>query len=110
MARTRNHGQFGCPRFNQATKIIARFGGESNLARILGVNRTSVYRWNYRRPYGQDGLITSQMAARITEVARIEGILLRPEDWSAERNHYDEDTLARIGTAPRRRQLDEILD
>lgn len=109
MARIRNHGQFGCPRYNQAAKIIARFGGESNLARILGINRTSVYRWNYRRPYGGDGLITSKMAARITEVARVEGILLRPEDWVAEKNVYGPEELARVGTAPRRSQLAEIL-
>lgn len=110
MARIRNHGQFGCPRFNQATKIIARFGGESNLARILGINRTSVYRWNYRRPYGGDGLITSKMAARINEVARIEGILLRPEDWVAEKVAYEPTELARVGTAPRRRQLADMLE
>lgn len=102
--RRRNYGQFGCPKYNQAAKIIARFGGEANLARILGINRVSVYRWQYRRPYGGDGLIPSPMAEKIRDIARREGVLLMPNDWMAEINVYDEETLAQIGTAPRRPQ------
>lgn len=101
-ARTRNHGQFGCPKYNQAAKIIARFGGEANLARVLGINRVSVYRWQYRQPYGGDGLISRPMADRIREVARLEGVVLTAEDWAVERNEYDAETLANIGTAPKR--------
>jgi hypothetical protein len=92
MPRQRNHGQFGCPTYNQAAKIVARFGGESKLAALINVNRISVYRWSYRRPYGSDGLIPSAQIEKIRAVARLEGILLRPEDWVPEVIKYDEDT------------------
>lgn len=95
----RNSGQFGKPTYNQAFKIARKFGGEANLARLIGVARISVYRWQYRRPYGSDGLIPAFQIEKIRAVARVEGILLRPEDWSPERNKWTED-----GTSTKRRR------
>ena len=91
MPKVRNSGQFGCPTYNQASKIIARFGSEAKLAELIGINRISAYRWNYRRPYGSDGLIPTFQIEKIKAVARLEGILLRPEDWVPEVVKYGED-------------------
>lgn len=89
MPRKRNSGQFGRPRYDQAAKVVARFGGEAKLARLIGVSRITVYRWQYQRPYGSDGLIPSPQIAKIRAVARGEGILLRDEDWVPRVNDWD---------------------
>lgn len=96
MAGVRNSGQFGFPTYNQARKVIARFGGEAKLASLIGVNRISVYRWQYKRPYGSDGLIPAFQIERIKAVARLEGILLRPEDWVPETVKYDAQEVERV--------------
>lgn len=92
--RIRNAGRYGCPMFNQAYKVIARFGSEAKLARAIGVSRVTVYRWTYRRPYGTDGLIPTARIEEIKTVARMEGILLRPEDWTPEPNNWTPEELA----------------
>lgn len=81
----RNEGKWSNPQFNQARKIIAKFGGEPALAKAIGISRISAYRWNYRRPYGTDGLVPSRMIDRVKQAARVEGIILTPEDWTPER-------------------------
>lgn len=90
MPRTRNLGKHGRPTYNQAAKIIRRFGGEARLAKLIGLQRPSVYRWQYQRPYGSDGLIPSEHVEKIKAVARIEGVLVRPEDWVPEVVRYDD--------------------
>lgn len=90
MPRQRDNGKYGCPEFNQARKVAARFGGEARLADAIGVSRITVYRWQYRRPYGCDGLIPSRAIAKIRAVARLQGILLSPEDWVPERIRYED--------------------
>lgn len=94
MAISRNQGLYGYPTYNQAEKIISKFGGEARMAKLIGVTRISIYRWQYRRPYGSDGLIPTPQIDRIKEVARLEGILLRKEDWEPETFKYDDDILA----------------
>ena len=89
MPKQRNNGQFGQPTYNQAQKVIARFGGEAKLARLIGLSRVTLYRWQYRRPYGSDGLIPTAQIEKIKGVARTEGILLRPEDWVPETIRYE---------------------
>jgi hypothetical protein len=90
MAKQRDQGKYGKPEFNQARKIAIRFGGESHLADAIGVSRITVYRWQYRRPYGSDGLIPSAAISKIRTVARLQGILLTPEDWVPERIRYED--------------------
>lgn len=90
MPKPRNHGRHGRPEYNQAGKIIARFGGERLLAGLLNLNRVSVYRWQYRPPYGSNGLVPAPWVPLIRAAAREQGILLRPEDWVPERINYDE--------------------
>lgn len=109
MPRVRNTGQFAFPTYNQAAKVIARFGGESKLASLIGVSRVSVYRWQYKRPYGSDGLIPTAHIEKIKAVARHEGVLIRDEDWTPGVNVWDEDTLQLAKRAPKRKSLAELL-
>jgi DNA-binding transcriptional regulator YdaS (Cro superfamily) len=90
MPKLRNQGEHGKPTYNQAQKIIQRFGGEAKLAKLIGISRISVYRWQYKRPIGADGLIPTANIEKIKAVARNEGILLRPEDWVPEVVKYDD--------------------
>lgn len=91
MPRLRNQGKYGCPTYNQAQKIIARFGGEAKFAKMIGISRITAFRWQYARPYGSDGLIPTANIETIRAVARMEGILLRAEDWLPEKVKYNED-------------------
>lgn len=90
MTRIRNAGKHGRPTYNQAQKIIRRFGGESKLAALIGVSRITCYRWQYARPYGSDGLVPTEHIEHIKGVARINGVLIRPEDWVPEPIQYEE--------------------
>lgn len=90
MPHVRNQGKHGKPTYNQAAKVIKRFGTEAKLAALIGISRISVYRWQYTRPYGSDGLIPSSQVDKIRKVARIHGILLTEKDWLPERNNYEE--------------------
>ena len=103
MPKIRNTGQFGCPTYNQAQKVIGRFGGEAKLAKLINVSRISLYRWQYRRPYGSDGLIPTAQIEKIKAVARLEGILLRDEDWVPQVVKYDNENqpIIKVPRSPR---------
>lgn len=90
MPRPRGTGRYAKPTYDQAQRIIRKFGGESRLAAMLGVSRISVYRWGYARPIGTDGLIPSHWIKRINDMARIEGVLITPQDWAIAKIKYDE--------------------
>ena len=71
------------PKYDQATKIIARFGGARRLAKAMGLSPVSVYRWTYPRSSGgTDGLIPSTSTSLIRDTARHEGVLLHASDWT----------------------------
>lgn len=88
MSRTRGLGLHGRPTYNQAKKIVSKFGGELQTAKALGVGRTRVYCWQYARPYGTDGLIPRHMIDRVQRIARLHGIILTDRDWAPERIDY----------------------
>ena len=73
------------PTYNQAQKIIDKFGGPYILADALGVAPSTVYRWTYGRDAGTDGVIPSVSVPKIQRAARIHGIVLTPQDWLPER-------------------------
>lgn len=75
------------PRYDQAAKIISKFGGEARFAKIVGVHRVTAYRWKSPAPWGTDGLIPHRQIARIKAVARVYGVLLTDADWAP--NHID---------------------
>lgn len=92
MPHIRNQGRYGKPKFNQARKIVARFKNEATLAKLLGISRISVYRWQYARPMGSDGLVPTAQIEKIKAVARQEGVVLRENDWVPERLTWQEDS------------------
>ena len=86
-------GKHGRPTYDQAKRIIVKFGGEAKVASLLGISRVTVYRWQYGRPYGLDGLIPIHWVDKLQRAARTEGIFLTADDWLPTRiNYYAEDT------------------
>lgn len=109
MPKIRNLGKYGRPKYDQATKIIKRFGTEAQLAKLIGVSRITLYRWNYTRPCGSDGLVPSAQIEKIKSVARMEGILLRPEDWVPRAVEYETPTPRQRNTNQPRKSLADLL-
>ena len=74
--------------YNQAKKIIAKFGNARRLAELIGVHPVNVYRWSYPRARGgTDGLIPTASLAKVLLAARTDGILLTMDDLAPERIH-----------------------
>lgn len=90
----KGRGAYGRPTWNQAAKIIAKFGGEQALAEAVGVHRVTPYRWQYARPYGTDGLIPAESIGKVQAAARENGIVLTPADWVPERISYEPKPLS----------------
>lgn len=88
--RARGAGKFGRPTYDQAARIVAKFGGENALAEALGISRVTAYRWGYAAPYGTDGLVPTQMVDRVQRAARLQGVVLTAEDWLPTRAQYDQ--------------------
>lgn len=67
---------------SQADRIIDRFGGAMNLARLLKVPPSTVFRWTYPKGKkgGTGGLVPTQRWDEIRKVARQEGIYLTERD------------------------------
>lgn len=93
-------GKHGRPTYGQAARITKMFNGPTAFALAVGVDRVTIHRWNYAKPYGTDGLIPAAMVARVEAAARLEGILLTPNDWAHTRIDYSTDdstlTLAEV--------------
>jgi hypothetical protein len=76
----------------QAERVIARFGGHRrlfnamNLAYDMGLAKkprsiTQIYRWTYPKAQGgSDGLIPTAALRDVLAAARVEGIVITPED------------------------------
>lgn len=72
--------------YNQAEKIITKFGNARRLAQLIGVHPVNVYRWTYPRARGgTDGLIPTASLAKVLLAARADGILLTMDDLAPER-------------------------
>lgn len=84
-------GKHGRPTYGQAARITKMFNGPTAFAAAVGVDRVTIHRWNYAKPYGTDGLIPAAMVERVERAARVEGILLTPNDWAHTRIDYDVD-------------------
>ena len=66
---------------DQAGKIIKKLGGFRRTARLLGVARSTVYRWTWPRSEGgTGGIIPPKMLPGLILAARRDGILLSPQD------------------------------
>lgn len=74
------------PRLSQAERVILKFDGARKLARAIGSDMSTVYKWTYpKAKQGSDGLIPSSAMRKVLQAARREGILLTAEDLSPER-------------------------
>lgn len=72
--------------YTQAQVIFSKFGGPGKLCQALRAigckyERSTVYRWNYsRKRGGSEGWIPSTAWVYILKAARVEGIVITPED------------------------------
>jgi len=78
---------------HQAKRVIDKFGGEANIARILSehygrtLHRSTVYRWTWPQSKGgTGGLIPTRNLRSLISIAREEGIFLTPQDLAIGRD------------------------
>jgi myo-inositol-1-phosphate synthase len=76
---------------NAAERIIARFGGQSALAALLGRRQSTVQHW------AKTGHIPVQWHRPLMVAARARGILLEPKDFTATPPHAIEPADGRLG-------------
>lgn len=76
------------PKGTQAERIFAKFGGVPALCKALKTlggeaerNVSAIYRWNLpKKNGGSNGLIPTQAMADVLRAARLEGIVITPDD------------------------------
>lgn len=67
---------------NPASQIIARLGGEAQVASITGTAYTAPYRWQAsRQKGGANGLIPQRHHRKLLDYARSNGIALTAEEF-----------------------------
>lgn len=79
------------PTFNQASKIIAFFGGEPHLAQLLGLSRTAIYLWTYPHPRGRNGLIPTSAVPMLLALAKKLGRRIPDSAWVPELIGFSEE-------------------
>lgn len=66
---------------SQAARVIAKFGGAIKLAKLLGVEESTVFRWDYPRSKGgTDGIIPGKSLRRVLQLAQQQSISITPAD------------------------------
>jgi DNA-binding transcriptional regulator YdaS (Cro superfamily) len=63
-----------------AASVISKFGGNTKLARILGVHPMWVARWKMKTPYGTGGRIPYKQVPQILAAAKAHGVSLSLEE------------------------------
>jgi hypothetical protein len=63
-----------------ADLVIARFGGVRPLARLLGLDHSSICRWTQKAPRGGGGLIPSRYHQPLLKLAEEKGVALSADD------------------------------
>lgn len=70
-----------CETNTPAKRVIERFGGIREVARVLGLSESRVYRWTLPRARGgTDGMIPTKHLPVLLRVARARGIALTAAD------------------------------
>lgn len=67
----------------QADKVIGKFGSACRLAKLLGCEDSTVYRWTYPRANGgSDGMVPPKALRKILELAskQVPPIVITPTD------------------------------
>lgn len=68
-------------RYDQATKIINKFGSPYKMAEYVRISPATIYKWTWSRERGgTDGLIPARSMQEVIRGARIAGILLTAQD------------------------------
>ena len=69
--------------FDQANRIIRKFGGARRLAAVLRYEPSRVYKWTYSREKGgTGGLVPAASVTAIQAAADLQGIALTDSDWA----------------------------
>lgn len=69
--------------YQQASRIIRKFGGARRLARLLGYEASRVYKWTYSREKGgTNGLVPAAVVPKIQALADLEKVHLTDSDWA----------------------------
>ena len=76
---------------NAAERIIRRFGGQSALARLLGRRQSTIQHW------AATGTIPARWHSTLLSLARQEGILLEPKDFTAAPARAIDPATGRLG-------------
>ena len=76
---------------NAAERIIARFGGQSVLARLLGRRQSTIQHW------ARTGSIPAQWHRVLMVLARERGVILEPKDFVAASPHEIKPAGGRLG-------------
>ena len=63
-----------------AELVIAKFGGVRPLARLLGLDHSTLCGWQRKAPKGSDGLVPSRYHKPLLDLAKEKGIELTPDD------------------------------
>ena len=83
---------FSATTSNQASKVIARFGGVPKLVSALNVvgykiSRFSVYKWTYPKIAtgrgGTGGVVPKDSKPWVIRAAKQLGVVLRAQDWDS---------------------------
>jgi hypothetical protein len=64
-----------------ARRIITLMGGDTFLARHLGLHRTAVARWKQPRPNGTNGVVPFRYVPALLALARTKGVPLTANDF-----------------------------
>lgn len=72
------------PVYDPAWSIVNRFGAPNRLAVHLGVHPSTVARWFYAPGRGSGGVISTEYARRILDLAHWLGVRLDPAEFFAE--------------------------
>ena len=60
---------------NTAKRIIAKFGSQSNLAKLIGKRQSTVQHW------AKSGIIPTKWQAQLLEIAKTKGLELTAQDF-----------------------------
>ena len=65
-----------------AERVIEKLGGPKRVAKVLKIDQSNVYRWNYpRKKGGNDGQVRGRHMQKLLAYARKHGIDLDPSDF-----------------------------
>lgn len=66
----------------QYERVLSRWGmSPCEIAKILHLSPSTVYRWGYPKPFGTGGYIPQTRMAELSAKSRLYGVLMLAEDF-----------------------------